>query len=65
MSQENPTPEEKQLKSKETRNRVLLGALILLLVGVVYLQFFSGSDAPNPGASATAKASPRARRRSA
>jgi hypothetical protein len=58
MSQENPTPEEKQLKSKETRNRLLLGALILLLIGVVYYQFFSGSDAPNPVASTTPKASP-------
>jgi hypothetical protein len=58
MSQENPTPEEKQLKSKETRNRLLLGALILLLVGVVYFQFFSGSDAPKPPDSATAKATP-------
>ena len=58
MSQENPTPEEKQLKNKETRNRLLLGALILLLVGVVYFQFFSGSDAPNPVASATAKTTP-------
>jgi len=58
MSQENPTPEQKQLKNKETRNRLLLGALILLLVGVVYFQFFSGSDAPNPVASATAKATP-------
>ena len=58
MSQENPTPEEKQLKSKETRNRLLLGALILLLGGVVYYQFFSGSDAPKPPDSATAKATP-------
>jgi len=58
MSQENPTPEQKQLKHKETRNRLLLGALILLLVGVVYFQYFSGSDAPNPVATATAKATP-------
>jgi hypothetical protein len=58
MSQENPTPEQKQLKNKETRNRLLLGALILLLVGVVYFQFFSGSNAPNPVASPTAKATP-------
>jgi hypothetical protein len=58
MSQENPTPEQKQLKSKETRNRLLLGALILLLVGVVYFQYFSGSDAPNPAATPTAKATP-------
>jgi hypothetical protein len=58
MSQENPTPEQKQLKNKETRNRLLLGALILLLGGVVYFQFFSGSDAPNPVPSATAKVTP-------
>jgi hypothetical protein len=58
MSQENPTPEQKQLKNKETRNRLLLGALILLLVGVVYFEFFSGSDAPNPVTSAIAKATP-------
>jgi hypothetical protein len=58
MSQENPTPEQKQLKDKETRNRLLLGALALLLAGVVYFQFFSGSDAPNPVASANAKVTP-------
>jgi hypothetical protein len=58
MSQENPTPEQKQLKHKETRNRLLLGALILLLVGVVYFQYFSGSDAPNPAPTPTAKATP-------
>lgn len=58
MSQENPTPEQKQLKDKETRNRLLLGALAVLLAGVVYFQFFSGSDAPNPVPSANAKATP-------
>src|SRR5262245_33568334 len=46
MSQENPTPEQIQ-KNKETRNKLLLGALALLLVGLVYFQFFSGSDTPN------------------
>ena len=58
MSQENPTPEQKQLKNKETRNRLLLGALVLLLGAVVYFQFFSGSDAPKPRASATARVTP-------
>ncbi|MBO0861515.1 MAG: hypothetical protein J2P21_24105 [Chloracidobacterium sp.] len=46
MSQENPTPEQRQ-KSKETRNKLALGALLLTLVGVIYYQL-SGSDAPNP-----------------
>lgn len=57
MSQENTTPEQ-LLKNKETRNRLLLGALLILLVGMVYFQFFWGSDAPNPVASATAKTTP-------
>jgi hypothetical protein len=57
MSQENSTSE----KTKETRKKLLLGALLLLLVGVVYFQFFSGSDAPSPTpgvASATTRPSP-------
>jgi hypothetical protein len=57
MSQENPTPEQIQ-KSKETRNKLVLGALLLALVVAVYLQFFSGSDAPNPVASATPRVTP-------
>src|SRR5262245_13295163 len=60
MSQENPTPEQVQ-KNKETRNKLLLGALLILLVGLVYFQFFSGSDAPNPSAgvaSANARTTP-------
>ena len=43
MSQENSTSEQ----TKETRKKLLLGGLILLLLGVVYFQFFSGSDTPN------------------
>lgn len=60
MSQENPTPEQKQ-KSKETRNKLLLGVLLLLLVGVVYYQFFTESDGPNPtprAASGAARTTP-------
>jgi hypothetical protein len=57
MSQENPTPEQIQ-KSKESRNKLVLGALLLALVVVVYLQFFSGSDAQNPVASATPRVTP-------
>src|SRR5262249_30996690 len=52
-------PEQRQ-KSKETRNKLLLGSLLLTLVGVVYYQL-SGSDAPNPPsgvAAATAKKAP-------
>src|SRR5215510_14990772 len=44
MSQENSTSEQ----TKETRKKLLLGGLILLLLGVVYFQFFSGSAAPGP-----------------
>jgi hypothetical protein len=43
MSQENPTPE----KTKEIRKRLFLGGLLIVLVGVVYIQFFSGSNAQN------------------
>jgi hypothetical protein len=63
MSQENPTPEQRR-KSKETRKMFLLGGLLIALVGVIYYQFFSGSDAPGstsaaPGvASANAKTTP-------
>jgi hypothetical protein len=57
MSQENPTPEQIQ-KNKEIRNRLLLGGLLLLLAGVVYFQFFSDGDAPNPPG--VASANPRA-----
>jgi hypothetical protein len=63
MSQENPTPEQIR-KSKETRNKILLGGLLIVLVGVVYYQFSSGSDETNASprtsgtASANAKATP-------
>ena len=63
MSQENPTPEQIR-KSKETRNRFLLGGLLVVLVGVVYYQFFSGSGETSPlprtpgVASANAKSTP-------
>jgi|SRR5262245_2271452 len=60
MSQETPTPEQIQ-KNKETRNKLLLGALLLLLASLVYFQFFSGSDAPKPPAgvaSANARTTP-------
>jgi hypothetical protein len=42
MSQENSTTE----KTQETRKRILLGALLVVLVGVLYYQFFWESDAP-------------------
>lgn len=42
MSQENSTTE----KTQETRKRILLGALFVVLVGVLYYQFFWESDAP-------------------
>ncbi|HZF38350.1 MAG TPA: hypothetical protein VE715_05985 [Blastocatellia bacterium] len=57
MSQENPTPE----KTTEIKKKLFLGGLLLTLVGVIYYQFFSGSDAPNssPGvAAAKAKTTP-------
>jgi hypothetical protein len=44
MSQENPIPEQIR-KSKEARNKLLLGGLLVVLMGVIYIQFFSGSDA--------------------
>jgi hypothetical protein len=47
MSQVNPTSEQSQ-KSRENRNKILLGALMLTLIGVIYYQFFSGSDSPDP-----------------
>jgi len=58
MSQENPTPEQREQNNKETRNRLVLGAALLLLFVVVYFQFFSGGDAPNPVALSTAKSTP-------
>ena len=42
MSQENSTPE----NTKETKKKIFLGVLLLALVGVIYFQFFSGSDKP-------------------
>lgn len=42
MSQENSTT----VKTQETRKRILLGALLVVLVGVLYYQFFWESDAP-------------------
>jgi hypothetical protein len=56
MSQENPTPEQTQ-KSKETRNRFLLGGLLVVLVGVLYIQFFSGGEAPSSTSAASGAAS--------
>ncbi len=44
MSQENSTSE----KTQETRKRLILGGLLVVLAGVVYFQFFSGSDTPGP-----------------
>jgi hypothetical protein len=40
MSQENSTPE----KSSEKRNKIVLGILFAILIGVLYYQFFSGGD---------------------
>jgi hypothetical protein len=60
MSQENPTPEQKQ-KSQEARKKLLLGVLLLVLVSAVYFQFFSGSGGPSPSpgaASAKPKITP-------
>jgi len=60
MSQENPTPEQIQ-KNKETRNRLLLVGLLLLLMGLIYFQFFSGGDtqkSTSAAPSANAKATP-------
>jgi hypothetical protein len=57
MSQENPTPE----NAKEIRKKLLLGGLVVVLLGVIYYQFFSGSGAPTSPkgvASATAKITP-------
>lgn len=56
MSQENSA----KVKSNEKRKIILLGALVALLIGVFYLQFFSGgSDAPAARpVSAVGKASP-------
>jgi hypothetical protein len=48
MSQENPTPE----KTKEITKRLLLGGLLIVLVGVVYFQFSSGSDKSNSSSAA-------------
>src|SRR5574341_606068 len=42
MSQENST----NVKTQETRKKILLGALLVALVGVLYYQFFWESDAP-------------------
>jgi hypothetical protein len=60
MSQENPTPEQIR-KSKETRNMFLLGGLLIALVGVIYYQFFSGSDAPDSTSAAAGVASANAK----
>ncbi|HEU0173659.1 MAG TPA: hypothetical protein VFV58_05300 [Blastocatellia bacterium] len=46
MSQENPTPE----NTKENRKKLLLGGLFIVLAGVVYYQYFSGSSAQTPPA---------------
>src|SRR5215510_15149535 len=52
MSQENSTTE----KTKETRKRLFLGALLVVLSGVLYFQFFSGSDAPRQATGGAAAA---------
>ncbi len=44
MSQENSTSE----KTQETRKKLALGGLLVVFVGVMYFQFFSGSSAPAP-----------------
>ncbi|MGH9936846.1 MAG: hypothetical protein ACREAM_11405 [Blastocatellia bacterium] len=44
MSQENSTSG----KSQETRKKLFLGGLLAVFAGVIYFQFFSGSDAPSP-----------------
>lgn len=43
MSQE----KDKKQDNSETRKKILLGVLLLVMVGVVYLQFFTGDD-PTP-----------------
>ncbi len=43
MSLENSASKQRQ----ETGKKLLLGALLVTLIGVVYYQFFSGGDAPN------------------
>jgi hypothetical protein len=56
MSQEKKTKD-----TAETRKRLLLGVLFLVLAGVVYYQFFSGDSGPSPsgaGSSAVSKPSP-------
>lgn len=56
MSQDNSTNE----KSQETRKRLLLGALMAVLAGVLYFQFFTGDDPrpANPGVRLGAGAKP-------
>ncbi|MBO0726062.1 MAG: hypothetical protein J2P52_10720 [Blastocatellia bacterium] len=57
MSQENPKPEEK----KEIKKKLFLGGLVVMLVGVIYIQFYSGSDTPTASpavAAATTKTTP-------
>ncbi len=44
MSQENSTSK----KTKETREMLALGGLLVVLAGVIYYQFFWESDAPSP-----------------
>jgi hypothetical protein len=57
MSQENSTKE----KSPETRKKIFLGVLLLVLVSVLYYQFFYESDAPaGPTSVASTNAAPRA-----
>lgn len=53
MSQENPTSEQTQ-KGKETRKKILLGVLLLLLLGVIYYQFSGGDSQNTPSGVATA-----------
>jgi hypothetical protein len=62
MSQEKTTKE----KSPETRQKILLGALLLVAAGAIYLQFFTGGDsarspqqaAPASGAGPKASGAP-------
>jgi len=44
MSQENSTSG----KSPETKKKLFLGGLLVVFAGVIYFQFFLGSDAPSP-----------------
>jgi len=53
MSQEKA----KTTVNSETRKKILLGVLVLVMVGVFYIQFFSGDD-PTPAQTAVANNNP-------